>query len=234
MASPQDGLTMVWHDDFNRWKPVWSTRAVEHVEGQCARGDRTCARTHDGTLILSVREDPLHPGLFLAGHIGTKGGKEFTAYGYYEARVKFPTLPGVLCGWWLQSVEEYNGVTNPEVDIVENGGRRTVHHTLWYRLLGMGIGEYVEPPPTLATDLGYRDAQTDWHDYGVLWLPTGYTFFIDGKAVGALVAALSDTPKYLVLSIKIPTYMLDDFEPAHLLDYKMKVKWVRVWQALDG
>lgn len=229
--APRDGKTLVFEEEFNRWRPeVWATRATAFTtKSTAARGDQSCLSFADSVLTLSVRPDPANPGKYLTGHIGTQGLREFDAFGYFEANVKFPGEPGVLSGWWLQTTEDYIPGQS-EIDVVENGGTRTVHHTIWYRELGMLADQFVEPPPHIASDLGSRDAQAVFHRYGVLWDATGYTFYIDDVKVGRLTEGLSDRPKFLVLSIKIPNYLLDNFDPALLDAYKMRVKWVRVWQ----
>lgn len=228
---PRTGKSLVFQEEFNRYRTdVWSTRASEFTDkSTCAKADPGCARTKEGALILSVKPDPENPGKWLTGHVGTENKREFDAYGYFEARVKFPAVPGVLCGWWLQTTEDYIP-GQAEVDIVENGGTRGVWHTVWYRLLGMLAEEFVNPPPRVTYDLGSRDAQATYHRYGVLWEPDGYTFYVDDQPVGTLTEGLSDRPKFLVLSIKIPDYLLSRFDPAAVADYKMRVKWVRVWQ----
>lgn len=227
----REGKTLVFEDEFNQLRPeVWSTRETAFTtKSSTARADTGCARVADSILVLSVQPDAANPGKYLTGHIGTQGKREFDAYGYFEANVKFPTEPGVLCGWWLQTTEDYIP-GQAEVDVVENGGTRTVHHTIWYRDPGQLAGQFHEPKPHLDTDLGSRDAQAIFRRYGVLWDATGYTFYVDDQPVGRLTEGLSDRPKYLVLSIKIPDYLLDVFDPALVAEYKMRVKWVRVWQ----
>jgi hypothetical protein len=234
---PTAGKTLVWQDDFNRWKPAWSTRAVAHVDGQCARGHASCARTANGEMILSVKEDPDNPGLFLAGHVGTGGRKTFGPYGYYEAKVSFPDLRGTLCGWWLAPADDYvpDDPATPanergsEIDIAENGGFAIAHHTIWWRDIGQNAGEFHTPPASFSTDMGLNGMEARFHRYGVLWEPSGYTFFIDGIEVGTITEGLSEGRVFLVLSIKIPKYAVEHLRKDQLHEYKMRVKRVRAW-----
>lgn len=229
--SPTTGMSMVWHDEFDYWKPTWSTRQTAYTDDQpCARADVSCARVSDGQMILSVRKDPDSPGKYLTGHVGAK--HEFSAYGYYEAKVEFPSIPGVLCGWWLAPTEDYI-VGQSEIDIVENGLGGRVNSTIWYRIEGMGAGEFVEPPPRITTDLGPASTLAAKRRYGVLWTPLGYTFYIDGVPTGTLTEGLSDRPKFSVLSVKIPKYLQDDFLPERIRDYKMRIYWIRAWKLLN-
>lgn len=219
------GSILTWHDDFDDpdLDPAWSTRAPDYVTNQC--GPR-CVRVRDGQLILSTRTDPA--GDLVGGMVRTEGLRNFAPYGYFEARVRFPAVRGTLASWWLQSVDEYASPAETEVDVAENGGTPRVHHVVWWRDPGQNAGEFHTPAPHLVTDLGSRDAQHDWHTYGVRWRPDGYRFYVDGDPVGTISEGLSDTPKYLVLSIRAPGFAAEHLDPTHL--YQMRVDWVRVWQ----
>lgn len=88
---PEDRGTLVFEDNFNRWKPAWTTRQVDFTESSsCARADASCARTANGEMILSVQTDPATPGAYLTGHVGTQHAREFT-YGYFETKAKTQT-----------------------------------------------------------------------------------------------------------------------------------------------
>lgn len=235
IVDPTTGLHKVWEDTFNTWDPVWSTRQTVYTEDQpCAKSGEVCARVHNGEMVLSVRKDPDNPGKYLTGHVGAK--KEFT-FGYYEARIQFPDVFGTLDGWWLRPVGDYTSddpltplnERGVEIDIVECGGRSKFHHTIWYRDPGQGIGEFHKPPPQLTTDVP-KGFQAGVHDYGVLWLPTGYTFYIDRIPVGSITGGLSVLPVAPVLSIKLPKYLMDAFDPDRIKDYKMRIKRVGVWE----
>jgi beta-glucanase (GH16 family) len=178
-------------------------------------------------MVLSVRPDPEHPGKWLTGHVGTLGRREFT-YGYFETRAKFPPLRGVLSAFWLQTTEDYI-VGQAEIDVAECMGRSAVWHNVYWRLAGMGPGEFA-PPVKLETDLGGPGAQAQWHTYGLDWRPDSYDFYIDGRLVATTNLGLSDRPKFLALSIKLPDYMLRLFDPEHARDYKARFKYVKVWE----
>jgi beta-glucanase (GH16 family) len=42
-----------------------------------------------------------------------------------------------------------------------------------------------------------------WHDYGVLWTPTSYTYFLDGKKVWTATAPVSQIPEHVRLTCEI-------------------------------
>jgi beta-glucanase (GH16 family) len=237
MGSPTEGRTLVYQDEFNRLRPEWTTRGDQYTsDSLCAKAHPSCARVVDGTLVLSARPDPDRAQSILTGHVGAPT-KAYT-HGYFEARIKFPILPGLLCGWWLAPSGDYTpddpatpaNERGVEIDIAENGGRRVVHHSVWYRDPGQGAGEFHEPEPTFSTDLGYPKAHADYHTYGVLWTADDYKFYIDGKYVGHLSGGLSTKPSFPVLSAKVPNYLLDAFNWESWREYKMRVKWVRIWQ----
>jgi beta-glucanase (GH16 family) len=186
-------------------------------------------------MVLSIRKDPDNPGKYLTGHVGST--KTFNGYGYFEANVKFPAVFGALNGWWLAPRFDYapddpstpENERNVEIDIAECGGRSVIQHTVWYRDPGQLAGQFHKPPPHISTDLP-KDAQAQYHRYGVLWEPTGYTFYIDRKAVGTVTGGLSSGAVFPILSIKMPLYLLDDFDVDRITEYKMRTKWIRVWQ----
>jgi len=230
IVNPKSGKTLVFRDEFNTWNSVWSTRESAYTtESTCAKASVLCARTHDGKMVLSVREDTDNPGKYLTGHIGTKGDKQFT-YGYFEAKIEFPAIRGALCAWWLQTTEDYIP-GQAEIDIAENGGGSKIWHNVYWRDLGQTEGQFHDPPVKISTDLGKGDKQADQHVYGLDWLPDRYDFYIDDKKVATTTEGLSDRPKFLVLSIKLPDYLVNgSFNPSQLKEYKMKTSWVKVWQ----
>jgi beta-glucanase (GH16 family) len=231
------GMRRAWRDEFDFKTSTWTTRQTTNTPDQpTAKGDPSCARVEGGQMILSVKVDPENPDKYLVGHVGTQHRREFT-YGYFEAYVRFPSVFGVLSAWWLAPAVDY-AADDPmtptvnergaEVDIAECSGRSVIHHTVWYRDPGQLAGQFHKPAPHFATDVP-KGFQANWHRYGLLWLPSGYTFMIDRKPVGTLTEGVSDRPMFPVLSIKIPTYMQGDLNPQRLQDYQMHVKYVRVW-----
>lgn len=217
--------TLVYQRGFTSMPEDWSARETVYRDGQFAKGDPSQDWVYEGNLVLGVKADAETPGKYLAGHVR---GPTFTdPYGFWEARVKFPTAPGVLAGWWLQADPPYDTPGHVEVDIAENYGNPNVHHTLWWREAGMAWGEYHQPEPHLVTDMGADEEQGQFHNYGCRVTPTGYTFYVDGVLVGGFAEGLLSAPVFPVFSLKVPDYVVADLDPASLVAARMKVAWVR-------
>ena len=70
----------------------------------------------------------------------------------------------------------------------------------------------------------------EYHDYSVLWTPDRYEFSIDGRHTGTITKGLSDTPKYIVLSMLARDWESEWLKEHSLEKYVMHVKWLKVWQ----
>jgi hypothetical protein len=218
--------TLLYQREFGAMPGDWQTRETEYKPGQNAKGDDSQSWCYDGNLVLGIKADPETPGKYLVGHV--RGPTFPDPYGFYEALIKFPAAPGVLAGWWLQSEPPYDTPQHVEVDIAENYGNPNVHHTIWFRPEGAPWGVFEKvPDPHLITDLGSGEAQTVAHKLGVRVTPTGYAFFVDGVNVGVVREALTDTPKYMVFSLKVPDYLLPSLDPNNLPARRMRIAWVR-------
>ena len=114
---------------------------------------------------------------YTGGMIGTKT-KFSQAYGRFEVRAKYPNVrkPGVHGGFWMLPVDNTYGAwpASGEIDIAEWW---SVDPTLAMPSLHFNGRDY-------NVDSGWDCRVTDpsnYHTYTVEWLPTGFTFFIDGK-----------------------------------------------------
>ena len=228
-------MKLVYHDQFDQLGTDWTTR------GQAYREDSTLARSsgsastiRDGELLLKVIRDPDNPGKVLTGHEGTEGKFEFV-YGRVEARIMVPGFHGAHSGFWIQSVDPY-APGRPEIDVMECFGAHNpdrkegvfVFHTVYYRDTPEG--------PVLSTQLkvNSKDFGARWHkeyhNYRCDWTPSGYSFYIDGKHTGTITQGLSDTPKYVVLSMLARDWENQNLKEHSFEKYVMKVKWLKVWQ----
>ncbi|MCX4366925.1 MAG: family 16 glycosylhydrolase [Clostridia bacterium] len=112
------------------------------------------------------------------------------AFGYYEARIKFPDADGMWSAFWLQGNEMreigYDGVDGTEIDVYESAFRknndkvsRMGHALLWN---GYGkSGKVDDQIVKLEQDL----YDGEFHTFSLLWTPDCYVFFIDGYATYA-------------------------------------------------
>ena len=103
-----------------------------------------------------------------------------------------------------------------------------VFHTVYYRDTPEG--------PVLSDQIkvNSKDFGASWHeeyhDYRCDWTPSGYAFYIDGGYTGTITKGLSDTPKYVVLSMLARDWENQNLKEHSLEKYVMKVQWLKVWQ----
>lgn len=224
---------LVFEDTFETLnKDVWSLRNTVPAPDTLSVGSWDSVRIVYDKLRLFAKPQP--DGTFLNGHVGTQGTFEFT-YGYAEARMKFHPYKGSHSAFWLQAAQSPYTPKNSEIDIAEYFGlsnpERSTPANLWnnvyYRddITGpiLGVKKYEED--TLATRWS-----NDFHTYGCLWTTWAYKFYVDGVQVNQINAGLSNTPKFLVLSMITRDFEAPDFRYDMTDTYKLMVDYVRVWQ----
>jgi beta-glucanase (GH16 family) len=121
-------------------------------------------------------------------------------YGYWEARMKFSSLPGMWGAFWVHSYKMVQVMHDPatanrpdiygtEYDVAEHGYTRggvyanndisSVTHANGYESLHR-VTAVNTNTNTLAPSFS---SPQDWHVYGLLWTPTSASFYIDGNLV---------------------------------------------------
>lgn len=207
--APASGRTLVYAEEFDR--PVSLSRDGRGADYATAKptdagaedfGDAVfpdpVARLGnvgvvDGLLHIGVA--PLPPGYedpqgWGRQHIGglvasaRPGGSGFSAqFGYFEARMFAPAAAGTWPAFWMLPADNLIRPTPSvaEIDVVELYGRfpaGACHSTHEFKAGDDGgtgqCGEDRFPSPEVALA---------WHTYSVSVLPSGITFYIDGKVV---------------------------------------------------
>lgn len=159
-------------------------------------------------------------------------------YGYFEARVHFPTARGLWPAFWLmpdrgeesgldiwQRRATGNGAM--EIDIIE-------HLTEWgpgRNNVAMHWDGYGSNHKSWGTSHVYFGPTPDgWHVFGLLWEPGKLTWYIDGKKVVEYEnERVSNAPGYIKLNTQMGGWATKDVDDASLPD-TFKVDYVRVWQ----
>lgn len=164
------------------------------------------------------------------------------AFGYYEARVKFPNVDGMWSAFWLQGNEMreigYDGVDGTEIDVYESAFRksndkisRMGHALLWN---GYGKSGKVEDQ---IVKLEQNLYDGEFHTFSLLWTPHCYVFFIDGYATWATNAGgVCKVPEFLRFTNEIDAG--DGFGPhgqkigqfSHDKSATFEVDYIRVYQ----
>jgi len=243
-----------WHtliaDDFNGSSldsKLWSNRlpGIYLDPRKCSAATPAMSSVKDGKLQLGVAvanaartakakaaavklgADPANPcpyGAFDNGHVSTEGKVTFR-YGLVAVRMKFPAAQGQHGAAWLQSVA--GGVD--EIDFLESFG------------LGKGIQyklHLYQPDGTKISSGGYIKSIPEvktaawWDQYHVVtleWTQNQYIFTVDGKETFRTSEGISQTDKFLILSLLTSDWELPAMNAKGLPD-SMPVDWVRVWQ----
>lgn len=175
-------------------------------------------------------------------------------YGYFEARIKFDTSPGMWSSFLLHSASFGNPVGDPatagiEMDIGEHRARcvsapaptpastcspanditnRMQHALIWdgYGADSKSFVKLSDPLPGLGNG--------SWHAWGLHWTPTSVTFYYDGVAVWSQSAPISQRPEFIVLSSEVGRFFagpipLAGYGSAATSTTKMQVDWVRAY-----
>lgn len=223
---PGKDWKLIWGDDFDGSKldeAKWNRRG-DHVRkgGWWVKEDAYLSG--QGTLLLRVKKDG---DRYTCGALDTKGKYEH-AFGYYVARLKMPKQPGHWPAFWLQSRSMTkvgdNGRNGTEIDIVEipwRDGRITMN---------LHWDGYGKDHKTAGANRAKMPELTEgFHDYGLLWTPEQYVFYVDGKEVWRTKAGgVSQVPEYILLTEEIGEWG-GDIKKAELPDY-CEVEYVRVYE----
>jgi beta-glucanase (GH16 family) len=148
-----------------------------------------------------------------------------TAFGYFEAKIRFDRGTGMWPAFWLQPTD---GTWPPEIDIMEaypneNGAwpgptryMSTLHH------------DPDGDPIDVVTEPGF-DITEAWHVYAVDWQPSLLTFYFDGQEVGRIDVNVPDKPMYIILNLAVGSWTAeaDDTTPPRA---EMQIDYVRVWR----
>ena len=222
-------MTLTFDDEFNgtqldttQWKGYadkskrrigyWDSASQVSVSG--------------GNMIINVeykKNGPQGPGYYAAG-VSTKGGKfGKQRYGYFEMRAKMPRTTGFWGAFWM-SMEKAgynkNGRDGTEIDIMESMyyPLPMIDSALWWNYSNLqGHPEY-----SFVTGNMY----TSYHTYGLLWTPTEYQFYTDGKLTWKTrVGGVSQVGEYMILSLEMPNTI-----PNNNIKGQFCVDYIRAYQ----
>lgn len=230
-------LELVWHDEFdgveldtskwcyrtNFWgRPAsWfagpEDRAVEirdgfaHLKIVERNGQLKSPQLQTGGLLWDIPQE--RHGIWLFPK--REPAKFLKKYGYFECRCRLQKRPGWWSAFWMQAPA--NGATTDpafsgvEHDIMESFVPGKVIPA-WFHYNGYGseyrnFGSSRRPMKEIKNCL--EDVGTeDFHTYGMLWEPDGYTLYLDGKQRGFKVGtgpgeAVSHVPEFLLLTTEV-------------------------------
>lgn len=179
-------------------------------------------------------------------------------YGYYECRCRLQQLPGWWSAFWMQTPMQ-GCSTDPrragiEHDIMESFEPGVVIPHCFH-MNGYGAdyrGFYVPRKLAGVTKAKFKEDnsvmldKTEFHTFGMLWEPDGYTFYIDGRQHGPKVGhgdaeAVSETEEFILISTEAKWYRNDrmtgkgvpELEDAAAEGDEFLVDYVRVYDIED-
>ena len=233
-------LALAWHDEFDgdrldeaKWS--YRTNFWGRPARWFARPEDGCVEVRDGT--CRMRPKKLADGRVVSPQLQTgelvwdrlRDGKtgfwpyakmdrpKFAQrYGYFECRCRLQRERGWWSAFWMQS-ETQGACLDParagvEHDIMEcfNPGHPKQHH---FHYNGYGVDHVVfkaEREHGDDPEWYYSVDPDQFHTFGLLWEPDGYTVFIDGKQAGYKVGtdasyseAVSHVPEFILLTTEV-------------------------------
>lgn len=191
---------------------------LELIAHTDANGRNHAGYIQTGSRFKDNQPDGIVDSRLLSGY----GGNFEQAFGYWEARAKFSSMPGQWSAFWVHSygmVDVGNDTTKinrPEVygteyDIAEHSAvrqGRSVPHEVGTVAHANGYNNYQRSNSTYTTTASHGPSYTNpsqFHVYGMLWTSTYAKFYIDGRLVHTETdpVMVSKAPHVAILSNEI-------------------------------
>jgi beta-glucanase (GH16 family) len=161
-------------------------------------------------------------------------------YGYFEARMKMPTAPGLWPAFWMMPDRGVAAGEQWQRQDTANGGMEfdiMEHLTRWgpHRFnIAMHYDGYGKDHKGQGTDKIY--AQTDKDGFvtcGLLWTPGSAIYYYNGREVARWESPrISNVPSILMFTLPSGGWDNSPLEDARLPDH-FTIDYVRVWQRKD-
>ena len=168
-------------------------------------------------------------------------------YGYYECRCRLQRMPGWWSAFWMQTESQGvtldPGVSGIEHDIMESFDPGEVivsaFHTNGYGAdyLGFHIPAAYDEEPKYDGKLRLAVDTEGFHTFGLLWEPSGYSTYVDGRLRGRNARAVSHVPEFVLITTEAKWYRNDrmtgkgvpELEAAAAAGDEFAVDYVRVF-----
>lgn len=237
----QNTMPELWHTSPHglRKTEYWCDNMVNFEDGNCVI---SAAYLEDNQCEVCPKEGEFTSGIETRYMNGDESIQSFAqAYGYYEARVKIPDAEGMWAAFWIQSNFQRkvgnDGRDGTEIDVFESAFKsdpETVGHALLWDGYGKS-GKVADKKINTGTNL-----YDGYHTYGLLWTPTEYVFFVDGKATWKTdKGGVSSVPEFLRFTCEIRHgygphgVKLKEFNSTAENPAKFYVDYVKVYQNTD-
>lgn len=225
---PPSGYKLVWSDEFNgnsldinKWSHHWlGKRKLGYTTEDSIRVD-------NGTLKIVIHKDG---DRYCSGMIDTHDKFE-AVYGYYEIKARLPKIKGPQSAFWLLSQDYGNYIGYPdisgmEIDIMEyvKTAPGQVHFTTHWD----GYKQHHKQNAYSANYPSIEDGQ--WHTFGLLWTPSSYQFYVDGKLMHTKNSPISHAKEYVLLSAEVGPWGGGNDMSKEILPDQFEIDYVRVYQ----
>jgi beta-glucanase (GH16 family) len=182
-------------------------------------------------------DDPKKPQSDYATGFLTSFGKWTQRYGYFEARMKLPTAPGLWPAFWMMP-DRGPGAKNRGA--TEDGGMEFDIMEFLTRFgpnrynIAMHWDGYGKNHKSTGSDRIYvRPDKDGFITSGMLWEPGKLTFYCNGSAVAAWAnPRVSNVPAHLMFTLPCGGWGGNDLDDTGLPD-DFIIDWVRAWQRED-
>jgi len=172
-------------------------------------------------------------------------------YGYYECRCRLQKKAGWWSAFWLQTEMQGAcidpGLAGIEMDIMESFDPGEVivaaFHTNGYGpdYLGFHIPSEYDVPPKYDGKLSLTVDTEEFHTFGMLWEPDGYSIYVDGRFRGKNGKAVSHIPEFVLLTTECKWYRnnrmtgegVPELEKAAAAGDEFVIDYVRVYDLLE-
>ncbi|MDZ5711131.1 carbohydrate binding domain-containing protein [Jeotgalibacillus haloalkalitolerans] len=260
--NPEDFVSpwsLIWQDEFNgteidrsKWDfeigngfydangtfvPGWGNNEKQYYTDRPEN-----AKTEDGNLVITAREEEYEGFSYTSARLRTKGLFAKT-YGKFEMKASLPTGKGYWPAFWMLPEEDrYGGwAASGEIDILEAQGSNP-HHAI-------GTIHYGETWPNnkyTGAEYTFPDGSTiaDEHVYSVEWEPGEIRWYVDGvltqtqnnwyskeqnAAANHTYPAPFDQPFHMLLNLAIGGNFDGDPTEDTMFPQSMNVDYVRVY-----
>ncbi len=240
-AAPPDDHVLVFEENFDGSKLDSSRWTAQKGNRRDAVNTPRAVRVKDGNLVITTfTEDGKH----YTGFVDSRGKFEH-AFGYWEARVRCFTTPGMWSAFWIHSPSMGNPLgdvqqAGAEIDIMEHRvADRNAKDISNLAINTVHWDGYGKDHKSVHRRMEWKDSvplQGNWHTYAVHWTPAGYLFYLDGTEISRIDKGISHRPEFVLLTSEVKDKgwagNIPDggYGDAATSTSRMEVDWVRVWK----
>lgn len=212
----KDGLTCVWHDEFDyngvpdttKWKYQtgnhgWGNQELQNYIDNTDVADT--AVVEDGVLKIKAKYEG---GEWKSARLNSK---ESWKYGFIEARLKITDRKGAWPAFWMMPQNSVYGEwpASGEIDIMENAPsiNEQCNHRVFSSL--HASGHYDANPKSIGAKTFDTSLSSEWHTFGIKWTEQEIICYYDDVAVGGYEnnGTVKDWPYdqnfYIILNLAI-------------------------------